>query len=156
MKKTLLIVFALIIGLNVFGQRRRGNMNRIPQANREPTEQEIANHKRKLEDRKKEYIANFITTLEADDFQKEIIKQYLNSYFEERVKLSKIKFERTFDRDTAIKKLDDSHFIELEELISEADMGKIKEMIKGDFDEKEVKKEKKKKKKRKKRNKDKG
>ncbi|BAO77191.1 hypothetical protein [Winogradskyella sp. PG-2] len=154
MKKIVLIIFALFIGLNVFGQGRRDRMGN-PVVNREPTDKEIADHKRKIEERKNEFIANFITTLEGDDFQKEIVKQYINSYFDEKVALSKIKFEHTLDRDKAIKKLDDSHFAELEELISEDDMTKIKDMIKGDFDEKEVKKEKKKKrKKRKKKNKD--
>lgn len=155
MKKILLIVFTLIIGFNVYGQRqRRRDMTGIPQTNREPSKQEIAKHKRMLEDRKQEFIANFLTTLEADDFQKEIIKQHINSYFDEKVALSKVKFEHTLDRDKAIKKLDDTHFADLEELISKEDMAKIKDMITGGFDEKEVKKEKKKKKKRKKRNKD--
>ena len=79
MKKTVLILFTLFIGLNVFGQRRR-DMNGIPQTNREPTEQEIAKHKRMIEERKNEFVANFLTTLEADDFQKEIIKQTLLSF----------------------------------------------------------------------------
>ena len=67
MKKIILILFALFIGLNVYSQRR-GNMNGIPQANREPSKQEIAKYKRLVEERKNEYIANFLTTLEADDF----------------------------------------------------------------------------------------
>ena len=46
------------------------------------------------------------------------------------------------------------HFKDLEELISESDMAKIKEMIKGNFDEKEIVKEKRKKKKKKRRKKD--
>ena len=152
MKKVTLILFTLFIGFNVYGQRR-GNTNRIPQTNREPTEQEIAKHKRMIEDRKDEFITNFITTLEADDFQKEIIKQYLNSYYVKKMELFKVKYERLFDREQAIKKLDDSHFKELEELISKNDMSKIKEMIKGNFDEKEVKKKKKKKKKKRKKDK---
>ncbi len=157
MKKSLLILFALFIGLNVFGQRQRQrnrDMNRIPQTQREPTDKEIANRKQLMEDRKNEFIANFITTLEADDFQKEIIKQTLNSYFEAKIALFEIKYEHHFDRQKAIENLEETHFKELEELISESDMIKIKDMIKGDFDEKEVKKEKKKKK-RKKRKKDK-
>ncbi|WP_369998227.1 hypothetical protein [Winogradskyella sp.] len=152
MKKIVLITFALLLGLNTYAQRRDRMGN--PVVNREPTEQDIENYKRKVEERKAEYIANFLTTLEADDFQKEIIKQYLNSYFDAKTELFKVKYERSFDREEAVKKLDNTHFKELEELISENDMTKIKEMIQGDFDEKEVKKEKKKK--RKKRKKDKG
>ncbi|GGW62305.1 hypothetical protein DFQ11_102414 [Winogradskyella epiphytica] len=153
MKKFILIVFALFIGLNVYGQRRR-NMNNIPQTNREPTEQEIAKFEREREERKQEYIANFLTTLEADDFQKEIIKQHLNSYYEAKMALYKMRFEREFKREKAIKNLDDTHFSELKDLISEGDMLKIKDMIQGDFNEKEVVKKKRKNKKKKNRKKD--
>ncbi len=121
-----------------------------PVVPREPSEQEIAKYERLVEERKNEYIANFITTLEADDFQKEIIKQYLNSYYDERKALLEVRYERVFDREQAIKKLNDSHFKELEELISKADMEKIKGLVNGEFDEKEVKKDKKKKRKKRK------
>ena len=154
MKKIVLILFALFIGLNVHGQRqRRGNMSGIPQTSREPSKQEIAKQKRMMEERKNEYVDNFLTTLEADDFQKQIIKQHLNSFFDAKQALFKVQFERSFDREEAAKKLVDSHFVELEELISESDMTKIKDMIQGKFDEKEVVKEKKKKKKKKKKDK---
>ncbi|WP_296383075.1 hypothetical protein [Winogradskyella sp.] len=156
MKKTILVLFSLFLVLNVFGQRRR-NTNNIPQANSEPSERDIAKQKREMEERKNEYIATFLTTLEADDFQKQIIKQYLNSYNDARFEIIKTKFEHRIDREAAIKKLEETHFIELKELISESDMSKIQELIKGNFKEKEVLKEKKKKKKRKKkRKKDKG
>ncbi len=148
MKKVIIVFFALFIGLNVFGQRQR-NRDRMgnPRVSREPSEQDIEKHKRKIEERKQEFITNFITTLEADDFQKEIIKQTINSFFDEKIAVLKIKFERHFDRQEAVKKLEKTHFKDLKELISESDMTKINEMIKGNFDEKEVKKEKKKRKK---------
>ncbi|MEO1033318.1 MAG: hypothetical protein AAFX55_18160 [Bacteroidota bacterium] len=152
MKKLILIALALLLGFSSYAQRRDRMGN--PIVPREPTEEEIAKYQRLIEERKDEYIANFITTLEADDFQKEIIKQYLNSYFDRKEELLKVRYERSFDRQQAMKKLDDTHFKELEELISKNDMVKIKEMIKGDFDEKEVKKKKKKKKKKRKKKKD--
>ncbi|WP_426430494.1 hypothetical protein ACPX19_13160 [Winogradskyella sp. HB-48] len=151
MKKIALLTFALLLGFNTYAQSRRDRMGN-PVISREPTEEEIAKYEQKLEERKDEYIANFLTTLEADDFQKEIIKQYINSYFEAKKEVLKVKYERTFDREEAIKKLNESHFKDLEELISESDMTKIKDMIKGDFDEKEAKKEKKKKRKKKDKN----
>ena len=157
MKKIVFIIFALFIGLNVFGQVGRNMNNRIPQTSREPSEKDIENRKRLMEERKDEFIANFLTTLEADDFQKEIIKQSLNSFYDAKVAIFKTPFERHFDREQAVKKLEDTHFVDLKDLISEGDMAKVKEMIKGDFNEKEVIKEKKKKKKkRKKKNKDNG
>ena len=154
MKKIVLVVFALILGFNSYAQQRRDRMGN-PIVQREPTEQEIEKHKQKIEERKDEFIANFLLTLEGDEFQKEIVKQKLYTYYDAKLALLKVKYERHFDREQAIKKLDESHFAELKELISEADMNRIKEMTKGNFDEKEVKKEKKKKK-RKQRKKDKG
>ncbi|MBF8151063.1 hypothetical protein ITJ86_14220 [Winogradskyella sp. F6397] len=153
MKSIILVVFTILLTLNVNAQRRSGNMNNIPQTNREPTEEEIAKYEREAEERKEEYIANFLTTLEADDFQKQIIKLTINSFLEEKIALLKTRFEHHLDRNAAIKKLEESHFAELKELISEDDMSKIKELIKGGFNEKEVLKEKKKKRKKKKRNK---
>lgn len=150
MKKVLLILFALFIGLNVYSQRRSNMNDRIPQTNREPTEKDIAKRDKMMKERKEEFIANFLTTLEADDFQKEIIKQRLNSFYDAKVEIFKTKFEHAIDRETAVKKLEDTHFADLKELITEGDMAKIKQMITGGFDEKEVVKEKKKKKKNKK------
>lgn len=163
MKKIALVLFALLLSLNIQAQRQRqrgGNMNRIPQTSREPTEQEIAKREREIEERKEEFIDNFITTLEADEFQKHIIKQNIISFFDAKVAILKTKFEHNLDRKQAIENLENNHFTDLKELISEGDMTKIKEMIKGNFDEKEIVKKKKekdkKKRKKKKRKKDKG
>jgi hypothetical protein len=155
MKKVLIILFALFIGLNVYGQRRRNMNDRIPQTQREPSEQEIEKRKRLMKERKDEYIANFLTTLDADDFQKEIIKQSVNSFYDAKMDILRKHFERNFDREQEIRKLEKVHFVELKALISEGDMTKITKLITGGFDEKEVVKDKKKKKKRKKRKKDK-
>lgn len=157
MKKSILIFFALVISLNVFSQMQRQgrrNMNNIPQTNREPTEKDIAKHKQMVEERKQEYISNFLTTLEADDFQKEIIKQNINTFFDAKMAILKTNFNHSIDRRAAIKNLEDTHFVDLEELISENDMTKIKELLKGGFNEKEVVKDKKKKRKKKKRKRD--
>lgn len=153
MKKIVLLAFALLLGLSSYSQSRRDRMGN-PIINREPTKEEIAKYEQKVEDRKDEYIANFLTTHEADDFQKEIIKQYLNSYYDAKSELLKTRYEHTLEREEAIKKLDESHFKDLEELISKNDMAKIKDLIKGEFDEKEVKKKKKKKRKNRKKDKD--
>lgn len=153
MKKLVFILFVLLLSIDVSAQIRRNRPgSQIPQTNREPTDAEIAKRERMIEERKEAFIANFLTTLEADDFQKEITKQYLNSYFDKKLILLKAQYERSFQREEAIKKLDDSHFKELEELISKNDMEKVKELIKGNFDEKEVKKKRKKKKRKKDKN----
>lgn len=148
MKNLVIILFTIILGFNVNAQMRR-DMNRIPQTRSEPTEQEIAKQKRMIEDRKNEFIDNFLTTLEGDEFQKEIVKQHLNTFYDAKLAILKTPFDRSFEREQAVKKLEDNHFLDLKNLISEDDMSKIKEMIRGKFDEKEVKKERKKRKKRK-------
>lgn len=148
MKKTLLILFALCIGFSTYGQIRR-DRNRIPQTNTEPSDAEIEKRKREVEERKKEFIANFLSTLQADEFQKEIAKQHINSFFEKKIAILKTPFDHSLERKEAIESLENTHFKELEELISESDMTKIKDMIKGGFDEDEVKKKKKKEKKKK-------
>jgi hypothetical protein len=150
MKKIVLIIFALFLALNIFGQnQRQRNTHNIPQSNSEPTEQQIAKQKREMEERIDEYLTNFLSTLEADEFQKHIMKQNLNSFYDARIELSKTNFEHRLDRKAADKKLEEELFAELEELISESDMTKLKDMLKGVFDEKEALKEKKKKKKKK-------
>ncbi|WP_438964060.1 hypothetical protein [Winogradskyella sp.] len=149
MNKTVVAIVFLFLSLNVLSQTRRDRMGN-PQVNREPTEQEIAKREREIEQRKQEYISNFLTTLEADEFQQVIIRQHLNSYYDAKLAVLKTRFERSFDRANAIKHLENTHFEELKTLISEGDMNKIQDMIEGDFDEKAVKKEKKKKKKKKK------
>ncbi|MUU77334.1 hypothetical protein [Winogradskyella endarachnes] len=149
MKKTTLLLFMVLFALSTNAQMRR-NSNRIPQASSEPTEEQLEKRAREMEERKEEFINNFLTTLEADEFQKHIIKQNINSFFEAKVALFKVKYDHSIDRKNAIENLENNHFKDLEELISDADMAKIKEMIKGKFDEKEVIKEKRKKKKKKK------
>ena len=156
MKKIPLIIFMLLLGVSIHAQRQRGrgNQNGIPDTNREPTEQEIAKREREMEERKDEYINNFLTTLEADEFQKHIIKQNINSFFDAKIAIFEVKYDHNLDRKAAVEKLENTHFKDLEELISESDMAKIQEMIKGGFKEKEVQKKKKKKRKKKNRKKD--
>ena len=152
--KKLLFLIVLVLGLShtIDAQvmRRGGDplrQSRIPQS--QPSEEEIKKQQEKFEkemiERREEYVANFLTTLEADDFQKEIIKQTLNDYFEKKIAIFKTPFERTIERQDAVKALNKTHFEELKTLISENDMAKINAMIEGEFDEKEAKKKKKRK-----------
>ncbi|WP_411767454.1 hypothetical protein [Winogradskyella sp. A3E31] len=150
--KKIAIFIIVLIGFSSFADaqvmRRGGRMqqNRIPQS--QPSEEEIKKQQEKFEkemkERQEEYIANFLTTLDADAFQKEIIKQTINEYFEKKIALFKIPYERVIEREDAVKNLNKTHFEELKKLISESDMEKINAMIEGDFEEKDVKKKKKK------------
>ena len=157
MKKIILILFTLFLTLNIQAQRSRGsNMGGVPQGNREPTEQEIAKREREIEERKEEYIDNFLLTLEGDEFQKHITKQNINSFLDARLAIIKTPFEHHLDRQKALDNLEESHFKDLKELISESDMTKVTELINGKFNEKEVVETKKEKRKKRKHKKDKG
>jgi|AVFP01.1.fsa_nt_gi uncharacterized membrane-anchored protein YhcB (DUF1043 family) len=144
MKRSLIattIVILIGLGQFSFAQRRSS----VPPA--KPTEQEIEKRKRMMEERQEEYVDNFLSTLEADDFQKAVVKQYLDSYVEEKIRIYKTNFSIDKARKDAIKQLNESHFSDLKELISEDDMQKIKEFSQGEFDDSEVRKKKKKKRK---------
>ena len=147
-----MVVITLSLSINVHSQMRRDRMGN-PQVPREPTEQEIAKREREIEERKQEYITNFLSTLEADEFQQVIIRQNLNSFYDKKLALLKTPFERNFERQKAIEQLEKTHFEELKSLISPDDMKKIQKMVKGEFNEKAVVKEKKKKKKKRKKEK---
>jgi hypothetical protein len=152
MKKLVFVLFALLVGLNNYGQRRR-DFTQPVRTNSEPTKQQIEKRDRMMKERREEFIANFMSTLEADEFQKVIIKQHLDSFYEAKLAILKTRFEHRLDREAAVKKLEDTHFVELEGLITEGDMKKIKDMVRGGFDEKEFLKEKKKEKRKKKKGK---
>ena len=146
------IFIIVLIGFSAFADaqvmRRGGRMqqNRIPQA--QPSEEEIKKQQERFEkemkERQEEYVANFLTTLDSDAFQKEIIKQTINDYFDQKLILYRLPFESSIEKQDAIKTLNQTHFEELKKLISESDMEKINAMIEGEFDEKDVKKKKKK------------
>ena len=105
-----------------------------------------------MEKKKKEYINDFVGTLKVDDFQKEIIKQQMESYFEEFKKINLLRL-REFEHKALVQKLDDTHFADLKAMITEEQMEKIMDALKGKWNHSEEKKKKKKEKKRKKRNK---
>jgi hypothetical protein len=144
MKKIVVILLIMFLGLNTYGQMDR-SISRTARRTGQTPEQQMERRNEMIEERKNEYINTFMSTLEGDDFQKEIIKQKIHSFYDEKLVLLKAPFERSFDRQQAIKQLEESHFVELKDIISESDMLKIKEMIKGEFDDKEVKKKKKRK-----------
>lgn len=114
-----------------------------------PNESQKVRMEQKMEERKQDYINNFLSTLEADSFQKEIIKQKLSSFFDEKLNVLKRPYKRTVEFQEAVTNLENSHFKDIESMVTEDTMKKIKEMIQGDFNEKEVIKEKKRKKRKK-------
>lgn len=135
MRKTILIIF-------IFGFAAMG----FSQVNA-PSESQKERIAQKMEERKHEYISNFLYTLDADEFQKEIIKQKLLTFFDEKTILIKTPFKRTIEFEEAVRNLEYSHFKDIENMVTEDTMKKIIEMSQGDFNEMDVVKEKRKKRK---------
>ena len=81
------------------------------------------------EERKNEYIKDFVGTLEVDEFQKVIITNTMNSYFDEVNKI--IKYEiPSYQKKTLIEELDAVHFNDLKTIVSEDVYVKVKEGVK--------------------------
>jgi hypothetical protein len=99
---------------------------------------------KEMDKRQAEYINDFLSTLEVDDFQKEIIKQRMHSYFEAK-KTIYVSEPKQFKRDQLVEQLDATHFLDIKEMITEDTMSKIMESVKGTASKKDTNKKKKKK-----------
>jgi hypothetical protein len=115
-------------------------------------EKQRLKYEAEMETKKKEYINDFVGSIEVDDFQKEIIKQKMESYFDEYKKINLLGL-REFEHKAYVQKLDDTHFVDLKAMITEKQMGQIMDALKGKWSHSDEKKKKKKEKKEKKRKK---
>ncbi|WP_456438683.1 hypothetical protein [Psychroserpens sp.] len=95
---------------------------------------------------KLKYITSFVTSLKVDAFQEEIITQTLNNYFDELVKINKLRLKH-YEREAQIDQLDKRHFKDIKSMVTEDVMIKIMDAAQGQWSEKEEKKKRKKKKK---------
>lgn len=98
-----------------------------------------------VEEKKQKYINDLVKTLNVDDFQTEIIKQTMDSYFEKVKKIHMLNIPH-FEKMGQIEQLDVTHFNDLKAMISEETMDKILDALKGKWDQKKDKREKKRKK----------
>lgn len=154
MKKLVLLICVLLSTSNViaqFGNQRQNRLGR-QQPNTAPTETQIANLEKKAAERQQEYIKSFITTLEADEFQKEIAKITIDDYYIETKKFLELKFDNSLERKDAFDDFKEKHFKELKSLLSEDDNKKLDEFLEGKYKDENKKEKKRKKKKRKKKN----
>lgn len=79
-----------------------------------------------LDSRTKEFLGQ----LAVDDFQKEIIKQKIESYFQERKKIY-LNYElKYFERDEQLSLLTNNHFSDIQDMITEETMEQIKSFVK--------------------------
>ena len=91
----------------------------------------------------------FVSELSVDDFQKEIIKQKLHSYYKEQRLIYTNNELKYFERDELVTNLNNTHFEDINNMLSEDTKDQIQLFIKdvGTTLEKEKKKKKKNKKK---------
>ena len=82
--------------------------------------------KEKLETR----IETFVTELQVDDFQKEIIKQKLHSYYMEQKAIYTDMSLKYFERDEQLSTLSNSHFDDIKSMVSDDTMSQIQIFIK--------------------------
>jgi lipase chaperone LimK len=110
-------------------------------------EKQRAEYEKKVQEEMTERIQIFADGLNVDDFQKEIIKQKMHSFYDERKSIYMDASLKYFERDEQLKALEYSHFSDIKEMISEETMSKIQSFIKDAGSS--IKNEKKKKKKKK-------
>ncbi|MEZ4792322.1 MAG: hypothetical protein R2783_02240 [Gelidibacter sp.] len=87
-------------------------------------------YEKKAQEELDERIQTFISDLNADDFQKEIIKQKLDSYFEEKKAIYMNNSLKYYERDEQLLTLDNSHFTDIKEMVSDDTMKQIQLFIK--------------------------
>lgn len=100
---------------------------------------------KKMKEQQEERIQDFVTQLQADDFQKEIIKQKIHSYYIEKKAIYSNLALKYFEREEQLTSLDNTYFSDIKDMISEDIMTQIQSFIKDNITA--LKKEKKKKKK---------
>ncbi len=108
------------------------------------TKKRMEQMERDIQEKQDDYVNDFITTLDVDDFQKEIIKQKMHSYFDSKKSIYMSVAEQ-HKRDELVEKLDTTHFLDIKDMVTEETMAKIMESVKGTAKNNKNKKNKKKK-----------
>jgi hypothetical protein len=120
--------------------------NNVFSQNDEAAKKQMEKMEKEIKIKQEEYVNDFIASLEVDEFQKEIIKQKIHSYFEIR-KTIFTTYTQEFKRNELVEQLDATHFLDIKEMVTEDTMTKIMESVKGTGAAKDKKKKKKKNKK---------
>ena len=149
MRRVLILVCLLLTTATMTAQFGRQRQNRFgrQQPNTPPTETQKERMEEKAAERQEEFILKFMSTLEADEFQKQIAKQTIDDYFVKIKSFMKIPFENTVQRKDAFDALKREHFAELRTLISKKDGEQLDKFLNGEFEERDAKKKKKRRKK---------
>ena len=87
-------------------------------------------YEKKIQEKLEERIQTFVVELNVDDFQKEIIKQKLHSYYKEQRVIYMNTSLKYFQRDEQLATLNNSHFADIKNMISDETMDQIQVFIK--------------------------
>lgn len=132
-------IFLFVVGTSIgYAQQDEAEMKK-----------QIETFQKKLKEDQEERIQKFVSELNTDDFQKEIIKQKLNTYYDEKKLILQDETLKYFEKDEKLSILDASYFSDIKDIISEDTMTAIKNFIKDNTSELKKQKKKKKKKNRK-------
>ena len=153
--RILTIVLLLLISVpgaiaqNYYNNQRGRNRSIVPRTNTEPSKKD---YEKDLREKLDVHIQNYISELEVDDFLKHIIKQRLESYYDEKLAIIKREGENREDKQKRLEYLNDNHFNELKGLTTEEVLVSIQDFIRSDLKAVNNRKKEKKKKKKKKKN----
>jgi len=101
-------------------------------------ERQKERYEEKVEENKQNYIQDFLKTLDVDEFQKEIIQQSMDSYFDEVKKIQLLGLKSYETRDE-IDKMRLRHFADVKAIVSEETMEKIDDAVTGKWKPKKEK-----------------
>lgn len=93
-------------------------------------EKQRAEYEKKVKEELDSRVQEFVSELAIDDFQKEIVKQKMHSYYQERVKIYQNQELKYYERDEQISQLTHTHFADVSEMISEEVMTQIQMFVK--------------------------
>ena len=93
-------------------------------------EKQRAEYEKKAQEELDSRVEEFVSELQVDDFQKEIIKQKLGTYFQERKKIFLNSDLKYFERDEQLSQLTNTHFEDINGIINDDVMDNIKSFVK--------------------------
>lgn len=100
------------------------------EAQNDDAKKQMEKMEKEVQKKQDEYVNNFVSVLEVDDFQKEIIKQKMHAYFNAKKSIY-MSVEKQFRRDELVEQLDTTHFLDIKEMVTEDTMSKIMDSVKG-------------------------
>lgn len=134
--RIIIIVLLVLISVpgtfaqNYYNNQRGRSRSIVPRADTSPSKED---YEKDLRERLEIHIQNYISELEADEFLKHIIKQRLESYYNEKLAIIKSEGLNRGDMEKRMEHLNDTHFNDLKELTTPEVQESIQEFIRTDL-----------------------